>query len=204
MNVYVESNFVLELALEQEQHESCEQLIRLASAGSVNLWVPAFSLAEPHDALISRDKSRRKLSNDLKPHLDELGRSEQYRSVPDAFGDLPGILSAAGAVERDGLKGTLDHLLLCALIIPLTADVLRAASAVQVELGLPAKDSLVLASVQAHLEDTVPTESCFLNRNIKDFDSPRVREILGIHLCKFFGSFDDGLRYIESRQKAQP
>jgi hypothetical protein len=30
MNVYVESNFVLEQALEQEQCESCEELIRIA------------------------------------------------------------------------------------------------------------------------------------------------------------------------------
>jgi hypothetical protein len=34
MNVYVESNFVLEHALEQEQRESCDESIGLASAGS--------------------------------------------------------------------------------------------------------------------------------------------------------------------------
>jgi len=55
MNVYVESNFVLEHALEQEQCESCEELIRLASAGSIRLLVPAFSLAE----LCARGHGRR-------------------------------------------------------------------------------------------------------------------------------------------------
>ncbi len=200
MNVYVESNFVLELALEQEQHESCEQLVKLASAGSVRLMVPAFSLAEPHDALISRDKPRRKLGNELKSHLDELGRSEQYRRVPDVFGHLTGILSAAGAMERDGLRRVLDWILRDAEIIPLNSDVLDKASDYQErEWGMPAKDSIVLASVQSHLEDTLPSESCFLNRNTKDFDNPGVRRVLEIYNCKFFGSFDDGLRYINSR-----
>jgi hypothetical protein len=200
VNVYVESNFVLELALEQEQQESCEQLVKLASAGSVRLMVPAFSLAEPHDALISRDKPRRKLGNELKSHLDELGRSEQYRRVPDVFGHLTGILSAAGAMERDGLRRVLDWILRDAEIIPLNSDVLDKASDYQErEWGMPAKDSIVLASVQSHLEDTLPSESCFLNRNTKDFDNPGVRRVLEIYNCKFFGSFDDGLRYINSR-----
>lgn len=96
MNVYVESNFVLELALEQEQHESCERLVLMASAGSVKLIVPAFSLAEPHDALISRDKARRKLGHELKSHLHELGRSERYRLIPDAFGHLARTFSRLG------------------------------------------------------------------------------------------------------------
>jgi predicted nucleic acid-binding protein len=201
VNVYVESNFVLELALEQEQHESCERLLLLASAGTVRLIVPAFSLAEPHDALINRDKPRRKLGNELNSHLDELGRSERYRGVPGTFGHLARILLAAGATERDRLNGTLDQILLPSLIIPLDADILRKASDYQAKLGLPAKDSIVLASVQSHLEQALPAESCFLNRNIKDFDSPKVREILEVYRCKFFGSFDHGLRYIGSRLK---
>ncbi|SPE35773.1 hypothetical protein SBA3_2300034 [Candidatus Sulfopaludibacter sp. SbA3] len=37
MNVYVETNFLLELALEQEQGESCQDLIRLASGGLIRV-----------------------------------------------------------------------------------------------------------------------------------------------------------------------
>jgi hypothetical protein len=32
MTVYAESNFVLEYALEQEQFESCEEILRIAEA----------------------------------------------------------------------------------------------------------------------------------------------------------------------------
>ena len=62
---------------------------------------------------------------------------------------------------------------------------------------MSAQDSIVLASVLSHLGDT--TESCFLNRNTKDFDRPDIREMLDEYGCKFFGRFDEGLRYIEAR-----
>lgn len=66
MDVYVESNFVLELALLQEQHESCQELLDLAQVKQITLIVPAFSLAEPYETLIRNNKKRQKLSQDLK------------------------------------------------------------------------------------------------------------------------------------------
>ena len=47
MIVYVESNFVLELAFLQEQHESCNTIITLAESSQVELVIPAFSIVEP-------------------------------------------------------------------------------------------------------------------------------------------------------------
>lgn len=57
MNVYAESNFVLETALEQDEGESCNEIIRLASAGRLGLVIPAFSLAEPHQAIAGKAKA---------------------------------------------------------------------------------------------------------------------------------------------------
>jgi hypothetical protein len=56
-----------------------------------------------------------------------------------------------------------------------------------------------LASVLTHLEIHRPPESCFLNRNSKDFDDPDIRERIEKHECRFFAKFEDGLRYILSR-----
>jgi hypothetical protein len=57
MNVDVESNFVLEHALEQEDCESCATIIGLAADRHITLVLPAFSLAEPHQAIAGRLKS---------------------------------------------------------------------------------------------------------------------------------------------------
>ena len=75
MTVYVESNFVLEHALEQEECESCADIIRLALDRRVTLAIPAFSLAEPHQAIAAKAKARLRLGDELRIHLGELARS---------------------------------------------------------------------------------------------------------------------------------
>ena len=199
MNVYVESNFVLEQALEQEQCESCKELIGIASAGSIRLVVPAFSLAEPHIALMRRGNERSRLSAELQKHLSELGRSKTYREVSGNFSELAALLIASAERERAGLQSATDGMLKAAEIIPLDSDVFHQAGGIQVAFDMSVQDSIVLASIVSHLAATKPVESCFLNRNTKDFDDPNVREMLDEFGCKFFGRFDDGLHYIEAR-----
>src|ERR1035441_6115331 len=108
MNVYVESNFVLEQALEQEQCESCEQLIGLASAGSVQLVIPAFSLAEPHGALLRTKNARSRLRSELLPHLRELARSRAYREVSANFDELADLLLRSGNANAKGCSARLS------------------------------------------------------------------------------------------------
>ena len=52
MDIYVESNFVLELALLQEHHESCEKIIQLCEASKVKLILPAYTLVEPYETIM--------------------------------------------------------------------------------------------------------------------------------------------------------
>src|SRR5438477_1309559 len=91
MTVYVESNFVLEQSLQQEECDSCAEIIDLALKGRVSLAVPAFSLAEPHVAISGKEKIRARLSNDLRTQLFELGRSKPHRAVPASFEPLASI-----------------------------------------------------------------------------------------------------------------
>jgi hypothetical protein len=119
MNVYVESNFVLEHALQQEESHRCNEIIRLASVGQITLVVPAFSLAEPHQAITAKAKAR---------------------------------FTAGG--------------------------------------GSP---------VLSHLEANRPGQSCFLNRNSRDFDDPDIRDKLDGLNCKFFPNFIPALVYVTSR-----
>jgi predicted nucleic acid-binding protein len=65
MNVYVETNFILELAFMQEQYESCNRILSLCEAGSTNLVLPAFCIAESYETLIRRANRRSQIANDL-------------------------------------------------------------------------------------------------------------------------------------------
>jgi hypothetical protein len=199
MTVYVESNFVLEQSLQQEECDSCAEIIDLASKGRITLAVPAFSLAEPHVAILGKEKARSRLSSDLRGQFNEIGRSRPHREVLEIFEALVGVMAARAKFEREGLRDTIAEVLRTADVIALDAAILKSAADIQAEYGLSGQDAIVLASVLAHLDLLTPPESCFLNRNSKDFDNPDVRERLGIRRCKFFSKFEDGLHYVLAR-----
>jgi hypothetical protein len=197
MNVYVESNFVLEQALEQEQCESCQRLIEIAAAGSIRLVIPAFSLAEPYITLMHKANERSRLSTELQKQLSELGRSKSYREASSSFNEITALLIRSAESERAGLERAMDGILKAADVIPLDSDVFYQAGGIQTALDMSVQDSIVLASVVRHLAGTKPAESCFLNRNTRDFDDPNVRGMLEDFGCRFFGRFDHALQYVE-------
>src|SRR4051794_15074314 len=121
MTVYVESNFVLEQSLQQEECDSCAKIIDLASGGRIILAVPAFSLAEPHVAISGKEKTRSRLTIDLRKQLFELARSKPHRAIPAAFEALAAVLIASAQFERDGLRDTISELLRMADVISLDA-----------------------------------------------------------------------------------
>ena len=202
MTVYVESNFVLEQALQQEQCDSCDAIPGLAVSGLISLVVPAFSLAEPHRALALKAKARNRLSNELRTHISELGRSRPYRAVPDDFTALASILIQSAGQERDGLQRAIAGILGTAEIIPLDSIALAGAAELQASLGMSGQDAIVLSSVIQHLQNSRPAESCFLSRNSRDFDDPDVRDRLDQFGCRYFAEFEPALRYIRTRPGA--
>lgn len=199
MNVYVESNFVLEHALQQEESQSCAEIIRFASRKRIKLLVPAFSLAEPHQAISAKAKARSRLGQDLRKHLSELARSKTHREIPATFDELSAALIASAQRERDSVRQTISELLAVAEIIPLTASVLQSAADIEIDFGLSGQDAIVLASVFHHLSTDTPVESCFLNRNTRDFDDPDIRDRLEALRCKFFPKFAQACEYMASR-----
>lgn len=58
MIVYVESNFVLEIALLQEQHSACEALLELCVNGRIQILIPTYAMIEPFGALFRRRAER--------------------------------------------------------------------------------------------------------------------------------------------------
>jgi predicted nucleic acid-binding protein len=85
MIVYVESNFILELAYLQEEHENCERILKLAEAEKIRLIVPAFAIAEPFSAWVGQERRRVDLHKSLTDELRELGRSEPYADSHEEF-----------------------------------------------------------------------------------------------------------------------
>lgn len=65
ITVYVESNFVLELVLEQEEFKVCQKIIDLCSQRKIQLVLPAYSLIEPNEKLTRNARQRKQIYNTI-------------------------------------------------------------------------------------------------------------------------------------------
>lgn len=110
MNVYIETNFVLELVFEQEQHTSCEQILALCEAGRAHLIVPAYCLAEPHEKLTRQEKSRRVLQQNLNTELRQLARTTSYATRISSIQDIASLLVQSNEEEKQRFMHCRDQL----------------------------------------------------------------------------------------------
>jgi predicted nucleic acid-binding protein len=203
MTVYVETNFVLELALGQEQSESCREVLRLAESDALVLAVPAYSLMEPYETLIRDAQRRQSLASELKQELTQLGRAEAFESEIDTFEELAALLTRRREQEMGRLRSTKERLLQVGNVLALSSSALEESLRLQGDLNLSPQDAGVLASVLQHLRsentDESSTEpSCFVNRDASDFGDPDIEERLAQLGCQIKYRFDDGLASVQS------
>src|SRR2546425_10747497 len=78
MIVYVESNFILEIAHLREEHENCDRILNLSVTGEIQLVLPAFSVGEVYEAQTRRAKRRAELHGKLNAELGITGISPSY------------------------------------------------------------------------------------------------------------------------------
>ncbi|NOQ35339.1 MAG: PIN domain-containing protein [Methylococcaceae bacterium] len=199
MNIYVESNFVLELALMQEQHESCRKILLLCERKKANLILPAYSIAEPYETLIRRERNRKLLAQNIANELQQLSRTELYKTESDNYQTVASFLVKSGEEENERLLQTHKQLLEMAQIIPLEKDVFASALQLKIQFDFSPQDAMVYASVLQHLNIHKFEKSCFLNKNSKDFDDPDIEESLMKNNCKLLFSFEKGFDYINSQ-----
>ena len=196
MNVYVETNFVLELALLQEQHQSCENILCLCESGRANLILPAYCLAEPYETLIRRQRERKKLGTSLGNEITQLARTSCYTRQIDVSREVVGFLVRSSDDEINRMTNVRTRLLEIAEIISLDHIVLEAVAQHQLNYDLFPQDAIVYASVLAHLAQYKPGRSCFLNKNSKDFDDPDIRQVLEQYNCTMLPRFDHGYQFL--------
>ncbi|HLE84309.1 MAG TPA: PIN domain-containing protein [Thermoanaerobaculia bacterium] len=203
MNVYVETNFVLELALIQEQQGSCEEILKLSEEGRIGLVIPAYAVVEPYETLIRRHRHRKQMKADLDVEIDQITRTATYSERLRGFQDLTALLVDSASEEAKRLEEVRRRLVKICEVIPLDAGCLDAAASYQVKHDLSPQDSLVYASVISHLSQSRAVESCFLNRNSKDFDDPDIVDELRSHGCRLIPRFDDGLAHVRNHIESE-
>jgi predicted nucleic acid-binding protein len=198
MNIYVETNFILELVFEQKQCASCEEILELCEAQKANLIIPTYSLAEPHKKLIRQANERRKLQQSLDQELRELSRTKSYKNRLYSIENIKSLIVQSSQDASEKFVKYREYILKIAEIIPLNANILLKAVSAEENYDLSPQDALVYVSVLKHLQNNKPDQACFLNRNSKDFKTPDIIDELKSLNCRLITQFNDGYDFLIS------
>jgi predicted nucleic acid-binding protein len=201
MIVYVESNFVLEMALEQEQLVAAEAILSLAENNKIKLVFPSFVLSEPFEGVMRESRERNALHSALVKTLQNLRRSEPYKSIMIDLEPVVNTLRDAHTRQLDLLHSTFDRLLSVGECVELNVSIFKAALNYQKSLSLAPQDSIIYSSVVADLQlRPSEEEKCFLSRDKKAFgnsDDRSIKAELEAYHCRYIGSFIQGLSFIQ-------
>ncbi len=152
MIVYVETNFVIELAFLQEEHDECQSLLDLSKKNeSLELALPAFCIGEAYEASVRKWKLRRELHDALRNEIGQMSRSKPYEAFSRELRELTSLLLQSVEEQRRRLETVLDEILGAARILPLERETFRKAVEFQKTRSLGPQDSIVYASVMADL-----------------------------------------------------
>jgi len=199
MIVYIESNFVLELSLEQEEAQPADAILVLAENGKIELAFPAFALSEPFATVMHRERERRRLCSSFSQQLQQLQRSKPHEHVVSRLEPAPKLLLEIGKKEFDLLQSTVTRVLNVGKPIETDRAGFQKALLYQDRYGLSPQDSIIYSAVIADLQRRTQEEAkCFISRNWKDFGDPDIKSELESYNCAYLEDFAAGLRFIQN------
>ncbi|HZZ29080.1 MAG TPA: hypothetical protein VFE46_13865 [Pirellulales bacterium] len=144
MRLYLESNFVLELALQQQESNQAEQLLALAEKGTIELAIPVFALCEPFSTISQRSRNRQRLISQLSVELQDLQRSWLHVPLTKKVEMVASQLAAIEQSERNQLEKTISRLINVGRSIPLTELEFAEALLQESRHGLSPQDAIIL------------------------------------------------------------
>lgn len=190
MMIFVESNFVIELAALQQEAEQAELLVQGAESREIKLLIPAFCLTEPFETYVrwrnQRNRSRRELDDQLR----QLARSQDHAELAQASQAFADLFSASAITQTKQFRETLSRLIRCASVLPLNEQVVARSLEVQDEFGLEPQDAVVFASVETGLREAPDAEErTFVTKDRRGF----IREEVTAHFKKLNCSVTPGI-----------
>jgi hypothetical protein len=200
LTLYVESNFLLEIVLGQEDSAPAEQLLAMAEAKTIDLALPSFSLSEPLVRIRRGVRDRSRLMKQLNDQVTQLARSTPHKIEVGALRAIPNLFATIEQRETDRLISTVEQLLATARLIELASSSFRAAMDYRPRYALEIEAAIIFALVVADLKSQPGAgPHLFANRNIKDFDDPLIIKELKELNCGVVWSFTDALDQLGSR-----
>jgi predicted nucleic acid-binding protein len=191
--VYLETNFVLEIALARETEADARRILELAEAGEVQLVIPVFSLCEPYGTVSYRARKRGSAFAEVGRQLQDLGRGEANRELVEVMRPRVADIVEIDVRERTVLEEVIGRVLRCATVLPFSTEEFDVAAEAQATHGLDPADALIYAAVLVDARRREGTErKTFITRNSNDFDRASIREELDAAGCTVGFVFEIG------------
>ena len=204
MITYVESNFILEVALFQEESREANQILELAEQKRIELVFPTFSLSEPFSTITFRDINRKRLAEEMRRETDQLGRSRGKEGVASDLGEAAITLLEVTRTQTNNVESTEKRMLEAGRLIPLDKAIFQRGLDFEKDYGLDPKDAIIYASIISDLEPRPnEIEKCFVTRDRKLW-VPGMKSEMSRLRCSVLFSFRDALDFITNKLAAQP
>jgi predicted nucleic acid-binding protein len=153
MIVYTESNFVLQIALRQEEAEAAESILQYAEKGDVTLSIPEFALSEPFSTVSYRTVEWKRIADSLtRQLLTQLSRSQPRHTEAVSIQQLLESLAKMEQEDNNLLHSTVQRILKIGEILPLNTNVFQTALDYIARYGLRAQDAIIYASIITDLK----------------------------------------------------
>lgn len=201
MNIYCETNFILEIVFAQEESIYCEKLISLCQRKKIRIILPSYSFAESIYRLENQIKLQNNFQKDLNSQITHFSRNSRNIQQIKTFSELDTFLNKNTEDSTKRLEECRKVLTKNAELISFDENVLKKVNSVKSKYDLTLQDAIIFTSILSHLQQNKASQSCFLNRNAKDFSTSEIKTKLKSLNCKLIPSFEDGLKFIDSQIK---
>jgi predicted nucleic acid-binding protein len=199
MIVYVETNFILELAFEQEQHRAGIEILKLAENSKIELALPGFSISESLSKVIRQSRERDEFRKSLIQTLQQIGRSAPYQQFATSLEPVLQLLQNTIRDEPDRLLSVLERILKVGRLLELDISSFSQALTYKDQLTTSTEDSIIYGTIISDLKRRPYDEpKLFLSRDAEAFGYQRIKTELASYSCRYIKEFKDGLGYIES------
>lgn len=199
MLAYVESNFLLEVILEQETLQAAKDILTLAETNRIKFAIPVFALIEPSWTLTHREKERIELYQSLNEQFSQLQRSGLHQSLALVLKDVITEMRAIEYKEIGSFVSTLRRIIAIGHILEIDKTVFVQALNYQNQYKLSLQDAVILSSIINDLGKQDPNEpKCFISRDAEAFSKSEIKVELSLFNCRFISKFEDGLSFIQS------
>lgn len=199
MIVYVESNLVLEIVLEQEHVEEARQIVVHAERGDIQLVVPALALVEPVWTLQKHRQEQEELHTRLEKESSQHSTSVSRVGLSLLLVQVQETLTSISEREQAQYDDLVQRLLKAAEVIALSPAILGRAESVRRDYKLQPLDAVILASVLKHLHSAEASETkLFVEKDKKDFNKPEVHSALKQRNCRPVWDFSSALKAIQA------